>query len=318
VNQFSIPSARRLLASLALLAVTVLPVHGLMQDSPQPFYLASASLPDAPLPQSPNQTPSQPTQSSTSAQQTTPPESSAAPQDEKARKKQQEADAQRELNEQTKQHLLGVVPVFNSVYSGQALPLNAKQKFELAFKSATNPFNIGLAAAVAGIGQAQNSFPEYGQGAEGYFKRFGAGYADSFNGTMLGNAAFPVLLKQDPRYYRLGAGSFQKRFFYSLLSAARCKSDRGKWQPNYSNLLGNIAAGGISNFYYPEDDRGFGLTIQRGLIVTAEGALGGLLLEFAPDIEHLLGRKKTSQAALPQTTQPAQPPADHPSTDQPK
>ena len=52
----------------------------------------------------------------------------------------------------------------------------------------------------------------FGQGAAGYFKRFGASYADTADGNFWGNAVLPVLLKEDPRYYRMGSGSFVRRF----------------------------------------------------------------------------------------------------------
>src|SRR5215472_9942834 len=212
----------------------------------EPRLLSELSLPEEPQPQS-----------SSLAQQS---DSTAQPLSDKEKKKQLEEQAQKELEAQEKQHLFGVVPTYNSVVSGQAVPLNAKQKFDLAFTSAITPYQFALVGIVAGIGQAQDSFPEYGQGFEGYAKRFGAGYADSFDGAILGNALFPVLLHQDPRYFRKGTGSFKSRLWYSIGTTARCKSDKGKWQPNISNLMGNIAAGGIANLYYPESDRGVWLT----------------------------------------------------------
>ena len=235
----------------------------------RPVEIADVDLPDAPFQQ---QTPS------------SSPQPSQNPQSPSEQEKQK-SDAQKQFEIEKHQHVLVVVPNFNTVYGATAPPLTGKQKFELAFKSATNPFQFATTAVVAGFGQAQDSYPEYGQGMEGYAKRFGAGYADSFDGAILGNALFPVLLKQDPRYYRLGTGSFKARFFYSVATAVRCRGDNGKWQPNYSNLLGNIAAGGISNLYYPASDRGVGLSFERGFVVTAEGAFGGLFLEFIPDIE---------------------------------
>ncbi len=240
--------------------------------------LAELSLPEEPQ-----------AQSASTVQQ---PDSTDQPKDDKEKKKQQEEQARKELEAQEKQHLFGVVPTYNSVISGQAVPLNAKQKFHLAFTSAITPYQFVLVGLVAGIGQAQDSFPEYGQGFEGYAKRFGAGYADSFNGAILGNALFPVLLRQDPRYFRKGTGSFKSRVWYAIGTTARCKSDKGKWQPNISNLMGNIAAGGIANLYYPESDRGVGLTFERGIVVTAEGAFGAVLLEFAPDIQGWVTRKR--------------------------
>ena len=196
--------------------------------------------------------------------------------------------AEQELKQQEHQRILGVLPEFNITNIHNAAPLTPKEKFQLALKSTTDPVTVVVAGLDAGINQWQDSFEGYGQGAEGYGKRMGAAYADNFVGTLLGNALFPSLLHQDPRYFRKGSGSFKSRFFYAAASTFRCKGDNGKWQPNVSNLLGNLAAGGIANLYYPQTDRGAGLTFQRGFTVTLEGAFGGLAYEFWPDISHKL------------------------------
>ena len=196
--------------------------------------------------------------------------------------------AAEQIKKQEHQRVLGVIPIFNMSNVPDAVAMTPKQKFQLAFRSAIDPVTFLIAGADAGISHAQNDFAGYGQGAEGYFKRWGASYADSFDGSILGNAAFPSLLHQDPRYFRKGTGSFKGRLWYAMLTTVRCKGDNGKWQPNYSNVLGNIAAGGIANLYYPSTDRGVGLTFQRAFTVTAEGALGSMFLEFWPDISHHL------------------------------
>lgn len=127
---------------------------------------------------------------------------------------------------------------------------------------------------------------------QGYAKRFGAAYVDSFDGNMLGNALFPVLLHQDPRYFRKGTSSFTSRLLYAISTTVICKGDDGQWHPNYSNVLGNLTAGGISNLYYPSSDRGVELTFQRALTVSAEGAIGAAFYEFWPDISRKLFHKK--------------------------
>jgi len=200
--------------------------------------------------------------------------------------------------------MAGVVPNFNAVLDGNALPLSPSQKMRAAFRSAIDPYQFGLATLTSLYGQVMDSHSSYdpvrkintgySQGFVGFSQRYGANFVDQFDGTILGNGLFPIILKQDARYYRMGTGSFTKRFIYSIGTTVRCKGDNGKWQPSYSNLLGNLAAGGISNLYYPAADRGFGLTIEQGLTVTAEGAIGALLIEFYPDIrKHIHTRRPT-------------------------
>src|SRR6202042_3601118 len=111
------------------------------------------------------------------------------------------------------------------------------------------------------IQQADNSFSGYGQGAQGYGKRYGAAYADFVTGTFLGSAVLPSVLKQDPRYFYKGTGSTRSRVLYAMANAVICKGDNGHWQADYSGILGALAAGGISNLYYPASSRsGAGLT----------------------------------------------------------
>lgn len=199
--------------------------------------------------------------------------------------------AAEQLQQQKRQRILGIIPNFNTSFVQNAAPLTSRQKFGLAFRSSIDPFTFVAAGLNAGFGQVAEQFPGYGYGAQGYAKRFGAAWADNFDGTMIGGAVFPSLLHQDPRYFRKGTGTVRSRFFYAISTTVRTKSDKGKWQPNYSNVLGNIAAGGIANLYYPAEDRGASLTFQRAFIVTAQGAIGSLFVEFWPDISSKLFRK---------------------------
>lgn len=189
--------------------------------------------------------------------------------------------AQEQLKDQEKQRILGVIPNFYVSYVPDAQPLSSKQKFQLALKSTIDPVSIGVTAAVAGIEQATNHFPGYGQGAEGYAKRFGATYADFSINLFIGGAILPSLLKQDPRYFYKGTGSVGSRAGYAIANAVICKGDNGKWQPNYSEIIGSLAAGGISNLYYPASDRnGISLTLQNTLIGIGSTAAINLLQEF--------------------------------------
>jgi hypothetical protein len=138
-----------------------------------------------------------------------------------------------------------------------------------------------LTGAIAGVEQADNSFKGYGQGAQGYAKRYGATYADTVTGTFIGSAILPSILKQDPRYFYKGTGSTQSRILYAIANAFICKGDNKRWQPNYSSIAGSLAAGGISNLYYPASDRnGAALTFENTLIGIGATAATNILQEF--------------------------------------
>jgi carboxypeptidase family protein len=188
--------------------------------------------------------------------------------------------AEAEIKDEEKQRVLGVIPNFYVTYNSAAAPLNPKQKFELAWKATLDPINFGLTGAIAGIQQASNAFSGYGQGAQGYAKRYGASYADSAISTFIGGAILPSVLKQDPRYFYKGTGTRRFRFFYAIANAAICKGDNGHWQANYSGLLGSLAAGGISNLYYPATDRDATVTFENTLIAIGSTAANNLLQEF--------------------------------------
>jgi hypothetical protein len=188
--------------------------------------------------------------------------------------------AEAEIKEQEKQRVLGFVPNFYVSYVSDAAPLTPKQKFELAWKTTLDPVTFALTGIVAGIEQSQDAFEGYGQGAQGYGKRFGAAYADGAAETFIGGALLPTLFKQDPRYFYKGTGSKKSRALYALANAVICKGDNGKWQPAYSGILGSLASGGISNLYYDKDDRGAALTFENTVIGIGANAVTNLLQEF--------------------------------------
>jgi hypothetical protein len=189
--------------------------------------------------------------------------------------------AEEQIHQQEKQRVFGVLPNFYVTYNWNAAPLTAKQKFKLAFRNAIDPVAFLGAGFAAGLEQWDNGYPGYGQGAQGYFKRMGASYTDAFDGTMLGGALFPSLLHQDPRYFYKGTGSTRSRILYAISTVVICKGDNGKWEPNYSNVLGSLAGAGISNLYYPAGSRdGATLTVRNALVGTASGAISSLFQEF--------------------------------------
>jgi hypothetical protein len=217
----------------------------------------------------------------------------AQPQTDEERRKK----AQEQLEQQEKQRVMGVMATFNTTSNRDAVPLSPKQKFQLFFKSATDPWPFLLAGVVSGIGQADDSFPEYGQGMEGYGKRYGASFTDTFVGNFFGNAVLPSLWHEDPRYFQKGTGSKTKRFLWAASSTIWCRRDNGSWGPNYSNVVGNLIGSAISNVYYPQSDRTVGDTFERGFTTSAEGIVGAEVIEFWPDLVRRHQRKQAEKAA---------------------
>jgi hypothetical protein len=219
--------------------------------------------------------------------------------------------AEEQLKQQEQQRVFGVMATFNTTTNKDALPLSSGQKYQLFFKSATDPWPFLLSAFSAGIDQAENSFPAYHQGWKGYGKRFGADYTDYFTGNLLGNAVLASLLKEDPRYYQKGKGSAISRVGWAATSTVWCKRDNGNWGPNYANVLGNLMGAAVSNLYYPEADRTASGTIERGISVTAEAIVGSEVIEFWPDIVRHHRRKKAEKLARQAAAQPAVPAISH-------
>jgi hypothetical protein len=189
--------------------------------------------------------------------------------------------AVQQVRQEETQRVLGVVPNFFVTYQEHPAPLRARQKFSLALHGVADPTASLGSAIVAGIQQANNSLPGYGSDAPAYGERFGAAYANGASSTMLRGAVFPSLFHQDPRFYYKAEGSVWAKTKYALSTAVICHGDNGRWQPNYSGILGNLSAGALTNLYYPPGSRnGAGVTLENGLLVTAGVGIGHVLQEF--------------------------------------
>lgn len=196
--------------------------------------------------------------------------------------------------------MMGVMATFNTTTNPDAVPLSPKQKFKLFFRGATDPWPFLLTSVVAGIGQAENSNPDWGQGMQGYGKRFGAGYSDYFIGNLFGNAILTSVLREDPRYFQKGTGSGLTRFLWAAGSTVWCKRDKGTWGPNYANVGGNLIGAAVGRIYYPDSSRNVGDTITDGLTVSAEGIVGAEVIEFWPDMVRAHRRKQAEKLARAQ------------------
>src|SRR5271157_30299 len=188
--------------------------------------------------------------------------------------------AAQQLKVEEQQRVLGVIPNIYVVYEPHPEPLTTRMKFHMAYKSLTNPFFFARTAAWAGVQQARNNPEEWRQGAEGYGKRLGAGFADGVTGSLITNAILPSLLHQDPRYFYQGSGTKKSRALHAMLAPLVCKGDNGAWQPNYSQLGGSLIGYSLSTAYYPSSDRTAGHVFQTFGIDMGLHVVGSLAQEF--------------------------------------
>jgi hypothetical protein len=190
--------------------------------------------------------------------------------------------------------IFDVLPNYGTVENANTLkPLQTGQKFRLAtasvFDWAAFPFN----GVLAGIGQAKNDPPSWGQGWGAYGKRYGASFADNSIGTYMTVAVFPSMLHEDPRYYQMGKGSFTHRFSYALSRLFVTRTDSGATRYNYSESIGNATAAAISNVYHPAEERTAGQNAKGfGYLILYDG-LSNELKEFWPDIRRKVFHKNT-------------------------
>jgi hypothetical protein len=194
------------------------------------------------------------------------------------------AEAQIKVEEQ--QRLFGLVPNFFTSYDHDAAPLNAKQKLELTARTWFDPSAFVINGIIAGVQQAENTHKGFGQGAQGYGKRYGASFADYGTSLLLEKTVMPTVFKQDPRYFYNGKGTKRARALYAISRTFVCRGDNKKDQFCYSSLIQRYGVGFVTNYYYPAADRDSAAAILRNATYSfGFDALGNLFQEFlAPKI----------------------------------
>ncbi len=193
--------------------------------------------------------------------------------------KQHELAAE-QLKAEEKQRLFGVFPSFFVSYAPNPAPLTAVQKFQLGWRTITDPVVYIDTGISAGLQQSRKTHPEFGQGTEGYAKRFGAQYADRVSSVLIGHVVMQSIFHQDPRYFYKGAGSVGSRVLYAIGTAFVRKGDNGHWQPDYSDVLGSLASTEISTLYYPSSSRPVRRLGDNVLLGFGGRAASNLLREF--------------------------------------
>ena len=187
--------------------------------------------------------------------------------------------------------ILGILPNYRTTPTlDNFKPLTATEKFKVASDDALDRGTFALAGLFAGVSQLDNSNRSFGQGAAGFGRYFATAYSDLFIGNYMSEAVFPILLHQDPRYFRRGTGTGWSRLGYAVKQIFLTHDDSGRVRFNYSEIAGNSAAVAISNAYYSNSrtasDGAANLGIQLGV-----DALGNILTEFWPDLQRKFRRK---------------------------
>ena len=212
------------------------------------------------------------------------------PQAQQTEQNKEDQDLKRQQETGTsKDRLFYTLPNFLTVETPNVPPLTTKQKFAVVTRSSFDYIEIPWYAFVSGISQAENSEPAYGQGAEGYGKRFGTAFADGTIENYMTAAVLPALLRQDPRFYQLGKGGFWHRTGYALSRLVITRSDSGSKQFNFSEIAGSAAAAFICNYsYHPQDDQNVPNALSVWSTQVGYDAIAIVVKEFWPDIRRKL------------------------------
>lgn len=194
--------------------------------------------------------------------------------------------------EKLDRRILGIIPSYRSSPRPEHYePLTSEEKFKIAANDAFDRGTVVLGAALGAEGQLSRANPSFGNGVGGYGRYFATAYTDYMAGDLMTEGVFPVLLHEDPRYFRKGRGSGLGRLLYAIGQTVWTESDSGRGRINYSELAGNATAVAISNAYYPEN-RNAGEALQKWGIQIGVDMASNVMREFWPDIHDRLRRRQ--------------------------
>lgn len=164
--------------------------------------------------------------------------------------------------------------------------LTLKGKLLLFVEDSFDPVTFLGVAFNAGLDQAEDTTPKFGQGAAGYGKRFGANFAGSASSEFFKDVVYSEIFREDPRYYRLAHGSGKRRFFHALEHAVVARRENGASGFNFSEWLGTTSAVALSYTYRPGAETGVGPAAESIVSAIAQDAGFDVLREFWPEIAH--------------------------------
>jgi hypothetical protein len=189
--------------------------------------------------------------------------------------------------------ILGIIPNFRSVSADQKLPpLSPREKFKLTIEDSFDYSSFIYVGLLAGVSQAENSYPEFHNGAPAFARYYWHNFADTVNGNLMTEFLVPVATREDPRYYTLGHGGFIRRTGYSVSRLFVTRTDRDGLAPNFSEIVGNGAAAGLADLYYPSPERTWTKTGQRWVTQVGLDGFSNLIKEFWPDVNSRIFHNK--------------------------
>ncbi len=186
-------------------------------------------------------------------------------------------------------HLFYVIPAYEVSYLKTVPPMTPKQKFDAMFSETYDWQGLAMGGLETLFEHTSNGYCGYGPGFGGYMKCFASAQIDADDSGFWGDYVFPVWFHEDPRYFRLGEShSFASRFLYAVDRTFIARSDlTGRSTFAWAPTLGTILAAIASNTYYPNDQRGVGLTASRVEFDLIGTAIFNLEAEFWPDIRNV-------------------------------
>lgn len=214
---------------------------------------------------------------------------------------QQQTAQQEQYGEgQQTKRIFWIIPNFRSVSVDAKLPpLSKSEKVKLALQDSFDYSSFIYVGLLAGVQQLSNSTPEFRQGAAGYGRYYWHAFADNTDGNLQTEAIFPILTREDPRYYTLGRGGFAKRLTYSLGRLVITRTDKGNETFNISEIAGNAVGAGIANLYYPAQERTATKSVENWWLQIGLDGASNLLKEFWPDIAHKLFHQQVEIETTP-------------------
>jgi hypothetical protein len=193
--------------------------------------------------------------------------------------------------EEAPKHIFGVIPNFRTTGSPETYqPITPKEKFKIAGQDSFDRGTVALGALFGGQAMVTRSTPSFRNGVPAYAKYFAGSYADFVVGNYMTEAVFPTLFHQDPRYFRRAAGGTWSRLGSAVGQIFWTRTDSGRMQFNFSEIIGGSTGVAISNAYYPDNRNALDAATRFGVQVGVD-MVGNVLKEFSPELNRIFSRK---------------------------